>query len=68
MSRYVVILIVPLIVGGLIAVTVLLANGLRERRERRRMALREARRLDSLNYATLSARPASDGKDRRIAS
>jgi hypothetical protein len=60
---------VPLIVGILIAVTVLLINGLRERRERRHTVLREARRLDSLDYAaTLSARSASDGKDRRIAS
>ena len=66
MSRYVVILIVPLVVGSLIAVAVLLINGLREQRERRDMELREARRLNSRDYATLSARPASDRKDRRI--
>jgi len=45
MSRYVVILIVPLVVGSLIAVAILLINGLRERRERKDMELREARRL-----------------------
>ena len=68
MSRYAAVLVVPLIVGILIAVTVLLINGLRERRERRHTVLGEARRLDGLDYATLSARSASDGKDRRIAS
>jgi len=68
MSRYVVILIVPLVVGCLIAVAILLINGLREGRERKDMELREARRLDSPDYATFSARPASDGKDRRMAS
>ena len=55
-------LVVPLIVGVLIAVAVLLINGLRERRERNHTALREARRLDNLDYATLSARPASAAK------
>jgi hypothetical protein len=68
MSRYVVILIVPLVVGSLIAVAVLLINGLRERRERRDMELREARRLNSRDVARLSARSPSDGKDQRIAS
>ena len=42
MSRYAAVLVVPLIVGILIAATVLLINGLRERRERRDTALREA--------------------------
>ena len=57
MSRYVVILIVPIAVGSLIAVAVLLINGLRERRERRDMELREADVLiNSRDYATLSAR------------
>jgi hypothetical protein len=56
MSHYAAVLVVPLIVGVLIAVTVLLINGLRERRERRLTALCEARRLDSLDDATLSAR------------
>jgi hypothetical protein len=67
MSRYAAVLVVPLIVGILIAATVLLINGLRERRERRDTALREARRLDSPDYATFSARLASDDKGRRIA-
>jgi len=68
MSRYVVILIVPLVVGSLIAVAVLLLNELRERRERKDMELREVRRLNSRDVARLSARSPSDGKDRRIAS
>jgi hypothetical protein len=68
MSRYVVILIVPLVVGSLIAIVVLLINELRERRERKDMELREARRVNSRDVARLSARSPSDGKDRRIAS
>jgi hypothetical protein len=67
MSHYAAVLVVPLVVGVLIAVTVLLINGLRERRERRLTALCEARRLYSLDDATLSARLASDDKGRRIA-
>jgi hypothetical protein len=68
MSRYAAVLVVPLIVGTLIAVTVLLINGLRERREQRHAVLREARRLDDLDCATFSAKPTADDKDRRIAS
>ena len=68
MSRYVVILIVPLVVGSLIAVAILLINGLRERRERKDMELREARRLNTRDFAILSARSPSEGKGRRIAS
>jgi hypothetical protein len=68
MSRYAEVLVVPLVVGILIATTILLVNWLRERRERRYAALREARRLDSLDNAAFSARLASDGKDRHIAS
>jgi len=68
MSRYAAVLVVPLIVGTLIAVTVLLINGLRERREQRHAVLREARRLDGPDYATFSAKPTPDDKDRRIAS
>ena len=68
MSRYAVILTVPLVVGSLIPVAVLLITGLRERRERNHLVLREAKRRDSLDYATRSTRPASDLKDRRIAS
>ena len=68
MGHYAAVLAMPLIVGILIAVTILLTNELRERSQRRRRALREARRLDSLEYAMFSARPTSDDKDRRIAS
>ena len=68
MSRYVVLLIVPCVVGSLIAAAVLFINGLRERRERRDMELREARRPNRRDSATLSARSPSDGKERRKAS
>ena len=68
MGRYAVVLAMPLILGFLIASTVLLINELRERSQRRRRALREARRLDSLEYAMFSAGPTSDDKDRRIPS
>jgi len=69
MIRYVVILVAPLIVGGLIAVAVLLINGLRERRERTRRELYEARRLDRVPSSTdLAARSAPEVRDRRIAS
>jgi len=68
MSRYAAVLVGPLIVGTLIAVTVLLINGLRERREQRHTVLREARRLDGPDYVTFSTRPTPDDKDRRIAS
>jgi len=61
MSRYVVLLLVPLVVGSLIAIAVLLINGLRERRSLKDMELREARRLNSRDFATLSARAPSDG-------
>jgi len=44
---------------------VILITGLRERRERSRMALREARRRDG---APVSGKPAPDAKDHRIAS
>ena len=62
MSRYAAVLVVPLIIGVLIAVTVLLINELRDRRERRHTVLREARRLDGPDYATFSATSASDSK------
>ena len=68
MSRYAAVLVVPLIIGTLIAVTVLLINGLRERREQRHAVLREAGCLDDLDYATFSAKRTPDDKDRRIAS
>ena len=47
MSRYVVILLVP------IAVAVLIINGLLERRDQTGMELREARRFNSRDFATL---------------
>jgi hypothetical protein len=68
MSRYAAVLVVPLIVGTLIAITVLFIKGLRERREEKHAVLREARRLDDLDYATFSAKRTPDDKDRRIAS
>jgi hypothetical protein len=68
MSRYVVILLVPLVIGSLIAIAILLINGLRERRDQRAMELREARRLNSRDFARPSARSSSDGEGRRIAS
>jgi len=69
MIRYVVLLIAPLIIGALIAVAVLLINGLRERRERTRRELYEARRLDREPSSTdLAARSAPEVRDRQIAS
>ena len=65
MTGYALLLAAPVIAGVLIAVAVLVMNGLRERREQRRMALQEARRLDR---APLGAQPTPDVKDRRIAS
>ena len=68
MSRYVVILLVPLVIGSVIAIAILLINGLRERRDQRAMELREARHLNNRDFARSSARSPSDGEDRRIAS
>ena len=69
MIRYVALLIGPLIIGALIAVAVLLINGLRERRERTRRELYEARRLDREPSSTdLAARSAPEVRDRQIAS
>ena len=69
MVRYVVLLVAPLVVGGLIAVAVLLINALREHRERTRRELSEARRLDRAPSSTdLAARSAPEVRDRRIAS
>lgn len=65
MTTYAILLVAPVVGGALIAVAVLLFNGLRDHRQRRRAELREARRLDS---ARLPARSAPDVKDRRIAS
>jgi len=45
MIRYAIVLAAPVVGGVLIAVAIILITELRERRERRRMALREARHL-----------------------
>jgi hypothetical protein len=68
MSRYVVLPLVPFVVGSVIAVAVLLINWLHERLDLKDMELREARRLNSRDFAMLSARPPSGCKDRRTAS
>ena len=65
MMEYALLLVAPIVAGVLIAVAILVMNGLRERREQRRLALQEARRLDR---APLGAQPAPNVKDRRIAS
>jgi hypothetical protein len=67
MIHYIVLLIAPLVIGALIAVAVLLINGLRERRERTRGELYEARQLNRPS-TDLAARSAPEGRDRRIAS
>ena len=68
MSRYVVLPLVPFVVGSVIAVAVLLINWLHERLDLKDMELREARRLNSRDFAKPSARSPSDGEDRRLAS
>jgi hypothetical protein len=69
MIRYVVLLVAPLVIGALIAVAILLINGLREHRERTRRELYEARRLDRAPSSNgLAARSASKVRDRWIAS
>ena len=73
MSRYAAVLVVPLIVGILIAATVLLINVLRERRERRDTALREAvppgfgdrRRFSTLLSVTLAGAEGTRAVGRR---
>jgi len=69
MSRYAVLLVGPLVIGILIATGILLINELRERRERARRALSEARRLDRAPSPNdVAARSARELKDDRIAS
>src|SRR3989442_6497976 len=64
MTRYAIFLAAPVVVGVLIAVAILLINGLRERHERRRMELREARtRRDSL--CAVSSSSSIDATTRR---
>jgi hypothetical protein len=68
MGRYVILLIVPVIIGFLIAVAVVVARGLGQRIDARR-ALLEAKRPDAaLPPADLAAREeSSDVAHRRIA-
>jgi len=61
MIRYAILLVGPLIIGTLIAIGLLLVSGFRERRERTRRELDEARRSER-------AMSAHDLEDRRIAS
>ena len=69
MSRYAVLIVGPLVIGILIATGILLINELRERRERARRALSEARRLDRApSPSDVAARSARELKDDRIAS
>ena len=69
MIRYGVLLVAPLLIGSLVAIGVLLVNGLRERRERKRRELHEARRLERApSFTDLATRSERDLKDRRIAS
>lgn len=64
MIRYVVLLVAPFVIGVLIAVAILLINGLREHRERTRRELYDARRLDRAPSSTdLAARTASKVRD-----
>jgi hypothetical protein len=69
MIRYAILLFVPVVGGVLIAVAIVGLNGLRERQERKCRELDEARRLDRAPLCPgLSAGPAADLEDRRIAS
>lgn len=70
MGRYVILLIVPIIIGVLVAVVVTVINGLRQRRIDARRTLLEARRPDgALSSAGPAAKEASsDLTHRRIAS
>lgn len=68
MIRYAVLLVGPLIIGTLIAIGLLLISGLRERRERTRRELDEARRSERAPSTDRAAMAAHDLEDRRIAS
>jgi hypothetical protein len=70
MGRYVILLIVPIIIGALIAAGVVVINGLRQRRIDARRTLFEARRADgALSPADPAAKEESaDLTHRRIAS
>jgi hypothetical protein len=69
MIQYAILLIVPVIIGTLIAAAILALNGLLDRNERKRRELDEARRLDRAAFRTnLSQSPAVDRTEQRIAS
>src|SRR2546423_14167919 len=69
MIRYAIVLAAPVVGGVLIAVAIILITELRERRERRRMALREARHLDRAparrlcRHVSSSLGPREEGSD-----
>jgi len=69
MSPYALLLIAPVIGGVLIAAAILALHGLRERHERMRRELDEARRLDRMPIRAVRAEsPSAEHEDRRIAS
>jgi hypothetical protein len=70
MGRYVILLVVPIIIGVFIAAGVVLFNGLRQRRIDARLALLESRRpAGALSTANSPAKKkSSDLTHRRIAS
>ena len=70
MGRYVILLVVPIIIGVLVAAGIAVINGLRQRRIDARRALLEARRPDgALSAAGPPAKEeSSDLTHRRIAS
>jgi hypothetical protein len=70
MGRYVFLLIVPIIIGVLIAAAVVVINGLRERRIDARLALLEAGQTEGMRSPADSPakEESSDPTRRRIAS
>ena len=69
MIEYAILLIVPVVLGGLIAAAFLAFNGLRARSERTRRELDEARRRERTPFRTDVAHgPTVDREDQRIAS
>ena len=68
MLRYAVIVVGPLVIGTLIAIGVLVISGMRERRQRARTELDEARRAQRAASIDRAARSARDLANRRKAS
>lgn len=69
MIQYAILLIVPVVIGALIAAAILAFNGLLERSERSRRELDEAKRLDRTPFRTdVTHGPTADREDQRIAS